>query len=440
MERLNSCVVKLWGLNAGLLEWNESQGFATFRYYKEFLDKGYKISPLKVPLEEKTFFFPELRINRNLDKEFSDTFYGLPGIFADSLPERYGNHLMKSFLERQKLDFEDLNPIERLCYVGKRGMGALEYEPAVDLISNKEEKVFVDELLETARNILSETENKEENAEEDKLLDQLIEIGTSAGGAKAKALIALKKKDDKITNIYSGQASPREDLSYWILKFSDTKNDEHHSDKYTGALEYAYYLMAKECGIVMMDSDVLKDSSGVAHFMTKRFDRVKGTKIHMATFCGIAHQDRNPPGQVGYEKLFSTMRELQLSFNEVQEVYRRMVFNVLSRNQDDHTKNHSFLMFPDGTWRLSPAYDLCFSYKKDHKFIGSQQMSVNGKRDDFTMSDLLECASHADITKAKAKKIIEQVQEGISKWNDCAKQAELPESNALAVQSCFRKI
>jgi len=440
MERIDSCIVRLWGQAVGLLEWNEFRQFASFRYYKDFLNSGYKISPLKLPLEEKTYFFPELRARADLPEAFTDTFCGLPGVFADSLPERYGNHLMKSFLDRQSLDFSDLNPIERLCYVGKRGMGALEYEPAAELISNKEEKIFVDDLLQTARDILAENENKHEKARDDQLLNQLIEIGTSAGGAKAKALIALKMQDGKIKDIYSGQAAPKEDLSYWILKFSDTKNDEHHSDKYTGALEYAYYLMAKDCGIQMMESSVLKDGTGLSHFMTRRFDRVKGTKVHMVSFCGIAHQDRNPPGNVGYEKLFETIRRLNLDYSSTEEMYRRMVFNVLSRNQDDHTKNHAFLMLPDGKWGLSPAYDLCFSYKKNHKFIGAQQMSVNSKRDDFTFEDLLACASAADLSKAKAKRIIDEVKYSLAKWLDFAEEAELPAENAKAIEQYFRTL
>lgn len=432
MERITECLVRLWDKDVGIISWDERQRIARFQYTKDFLNSGLEISPLKMPLDEKIYVFPELR-----EKEVSSTFLGLPGIFADSLPEKYGNSLMKNWLRRQGKRFEDLNPVEKLCYVGKRGMGALEYEPSIDFLKKREERINIDDLVKVAKDIILNEENKKNPViENQNLVEQLIKISTSAGGAKAKALIAMKFKDGKPSAIYSGQADPREDLSYWIIKFSDVKNDEHKSDLNTGRLEYAYYLMAKASGIEMTHSHILKDSNGTGHFVTQRFDRIKGRKIHMTSLCGLAHLDRNPPGEVGYEELFDTARSLKLDNTRLEQLYRRMVFNILARNQDDHTKNHSFLMFEDGSWDITPAYDLCFSYNKDSKWIALQQMSCNGKRDDFTYNDLIKAAKQADISNPK--RIIAEVRTVLDSWKEFAFKAGLPEKEADAVQALFR--
>lgn len=432
MERITECLVKLWNKDVGILSWDESRKLARFQYTPEFLNSGLQINPLKLPLTEKIYEFPELREN-----ETTSTFCGLPGIFADSLPEKYGNMLMKDWLRRQNIDFNDLNPVERLCYVGKRGMGALEYEPSIEFIKNREEKLNVDDLLNVSRKIiLSENEKKYIFSEKDDLVEQLIRISTSAGGAKAKALIALKFKDNKPISVYSGQADPKEELSYWLIKFSDIKNDEHKSDLNTGKLEYAYYLMARNAKIDMTVSSILKDSNGVGHFITRRFDRIRDKKIHMATLCGLNHYDRNPPGMISYENLFNTARSLGMKNDRLEQLYRRMVFNILARNQDDHSKNHSFLMFENGEWDVSPAYDLCFSYNKDSKFIAVQQMSCNGKRDDFTYDDLIKAAKQADISNPKH--IITEVKESINSWHEFAKKADLPEKETETIRNYFR--
>lgn len=435
MERINECLVKLWGIDAGVLVWDEKRGFARFQYTEDFCKSGLEISPIKMPLNpNKVYEFPELR-----ESETSNTFCGLPGVFADSLPEKYGNSLMKKWLERQNIDFNSLNPIERLCYVGKRGMGALEYEPTIEYFNKKDEQIVFDDLVDVARKIMLEENQKSTELEKDaNLAEQLIRIGTSAGGAKAKALIALKIENGKPVAVYSGQADPREDLSYWLVKFSDVKNDEHKSDLFTGRLEYAYYLMAKSCGIQMMQSKILNDRNGVGHFITRRYDRVKSTKLHTASFCGIAHEDRNPVGMTSYEKLFDTARHLGLDNESLSQIYRRMVFNIIARNQDDHSKNHSFIMTQDGKWNLTPAYDICFSYNKDSRWIAKQQMTCNGKRDNFTYDDLVKAAEKADVSNPK--KIIKEVNDSVSSWLDFAREAGLPEQNALAIKDCFRNI
>lgn len=434
MERITEALVKLWDKDVGVLSWDEKRQVARFQYTPDFCNSGLEISPLKMPLSKRIYEFPELRAT-----EVSQSFLGLPGIFADSLPEKYGNFLMREWLRRQNIDFDDLNPIEKLCYVGKRGMGALEYEPSIEFMSKREEKLNLDDLVAVARKILLEESNKESVLnEKENVVKQLMQISTSAGGAKAKALIAMKFKNGKPSAIYSGQSKPNEELSYWLIKFSDVKNDEHKSDFNTGRLEYAYYLMAKAAKIDISYSHLLKDGNGTGHFITRRFDRIKNQKIHMATFSGLAHQDRNPPGMVSYESLFATARSLKLSHNSIKQMYRRMVFNIIARNQDDHCKNHSFLMLPNGEWEISPAYDLCFSYNKNSKWIALQQMTCNGKREDFNYEDLKSAAKQAEISDYK--KIIKEVNEAVSLWPDFAKQAGFPQKDAENIQNLFRNI
>ena len=432
MERLTECLVRLWDKDVGVLAWDEKRQFARFQYTDEFCNAGLEISPIKMPLSDKVYEFPELRLT-----EKSNTFLGLPGIFADSLPEKYGNSLMQEWLRLQKINFEELNPIEKLCYVGKRGMGALEYEPTINFLSSRTEKIEIDELVDIARKIFIKENGKNVPIKEKQdLVEQFIKISTSAGGAKAKALIAMKMKEGKHVAIYSGQGQPREDLSYWLLKFSDVKNDEHKSDLYTGRLEYAYYLMAKACGIDITFSDIVEDRNGVGHFITRRFDRIRNRKIHMSSFCGIAHEDRNPPGMTSYEILFDTARSLKLGADRLEQLYRRMVFNIMARNQDDHSKNHAFLMFEDGTWDLSPAYDICFSYDKKSHWIALQQMCCNGKRDNFTYNDLVVAGKHADISNPK--RIIKDVRDALDSWIEFSRKAGLPADQAENIQNLFR--
>ena len=435
MPSLDRCFVRLWDMDVGILLWDSVTQTASFQYTPQFIETGLQISPLKMLLSNKVYTFPDL-----VARDDRSSFWGLPGVFSDSLPERYGNKLMQDWLARQKKEFKDLNPIERLCYVGKRGMGALEFEPAEELISNSENELDIEEMIIIARQILREAnETKEKVDIKQNLMDQLISISTSAGGAKAKAIIATQENEKgEFINIYSGQADPRPDLSYWILKFANTENTEHLSDSDTGRLEFAYYKMARACKIEMTECRLLTDSNGVGHFMTKRFDRFNGEKIHMASFCGIAHEDRNPVGMSSYERLFETCRDLKLGEDRIHQLYRRMVFNILARNQDDHTKNHAFLMFKDGTWDLSPAYDLCFSYQKNSRFIALQQLQCNHKRDNFIKEDFFATANSAGIDLDKANQIIKEVQDGISSWEQFAKEAGLKQEQAQSIRKAFR--
>lgn len=421
---MDAIAVNLWGEQVGALSWDKDRMLASFQYTPEFIKAGLEISPLKVPLGSQVFRFPELAD--------TNTFKGLPGFIADCLPEKFGNRLLDTYLATHGRQLDDLNSLERLCYVGTRSMGALEYEPDIESLNlSKPIPLQVSDLVEVARNVLEKRQTT--NADLSDGIETLITVGTSAGGAKAKAVIAV---NDETNDVLSGQADVPKGYVHWLLKFDEIDNEEHATSKQIGRIEYAYSEMANEAGINMMECRLLHDGDR-AHFMTKRFDRVDGNnKVHVVTFAGMTHADRDPPGEVGYERLFQTIRDLGLPQSDLTEMYRRMVFNICARNQDDHTKNHAFLMFGDGSWQLAPAYDICFSYKPGNAFIERHQMSCNGKRDDFVMEDLLVAASAADVKNPKS--IIEDVGSAVSHWRKYADSAGINEEGARSIEQQFR--
>ncbi|BDA77631.1 toxin HipA [Leptospira kobayashii] len=419
--------VNLWGERIGGLVWDKNRGLALFEYDPDFIrSRRYEISPLMLPLSSRIFQYPELKNTK--------TFKGLPGVIADSLPEKFGNRLLDAYLAKHGRKLEDMNPLERLCYVGTRGMGALEYEPDLETRKlNKPIPIQVSDLVEVAKAVLNERISANTSLV-DEGIDSLITVGTSAGGAKAKAIIAI---NNKTKDVLSGQTNVPKGYEHWLIKFDEMENEEHATSTQIGRIEFAYSEMAYESGINMMECRLLKDGKK-AHFMTKRFDRVNGNdKVHVLTFAGMVHADRDPPGSYGYERLFQTIRDLGLGQDTLTEMYRRMVFNICSRNQDDHTKNHAFLMFGDGNWQLSPAYDICFSYKPGNQFIEQHQMSCNGKREHFTLDDLLEAAKFADIKRPRT--IIKAVEETVSKWPDFAEKAGIREKNAAQIGNLHRR-
>lgn len=401
---MDAIAVILWGYQIGALSWDADRQIAGFQYDPEFSKVGLEVSPMLLPLasQKPVYYFPDLADTR--------TFKGLPGFIADSLPEKFGNRLLDTYLARHGRQLDELNPLERLCYVGSRGMGALEYQPDYEERNlNHPIPLQVSDLVEVAQNVLKDRQQVQTNLDDG--IEALITVGTSAGGAKAKAVVAINPKTN---DVISGQAEIPEDYEHWILKFDEIENEEHATSQQIGRIEYAYSEMAYDAGINMMETALLPDGER-AHFMTKRFDRVdSNTKVHVVTFAGMAHADRDPPGNVGYESLFQTIRNLGLPQSDLTEMYRRMVFNICSRNHDDHTKNHAFLMFGDGSWQLSPAYDLCFSYKPGNPFIDQHQMSCNGKRENLDMKDLLESAKAADVKNPK--EIIHEVEQAVKKW------------------------
>ncbi|UUA75152.1 type II toxin-antitoxin system HipA family toxin [Cellvibrio sp. QJXJ] len=422
--------VYLWGEHVGAVAWNAKDRVADFAYTPEFCKSGLQVSPLIMPLSPTEIYsFPAHRD--------SNTFKGLPGLLADSLPEKFGNKLLSVWLAKQGRSFNDLNPVERLCYLGARGMGALEFMPDTDGIhSKKDDSMDLDGLLDVARKVMDEHNQVEQLNTDTPNFERLIQIGTSAGGAKAKAVIAW---NDSTKEIMSGQGECKAGFEHYLLKLSGVSNDEHESDADTGRMEMAYHLMAVEAGITMMYSRLITDADGVGHFMTRRFDRKDvDMKYHVQTYAAIAHQDRDPVGQCSYEHLFATARELGVGQPSITELFKRMVFNIIARNQDDHTKNHAFMMDGDGQWSITPAYDLCFAYKKNSRFIDSHQMTCNGKRDNFTLYDIVESARAANVKNPK--KIISEVNNAIANWHDIAEGVKLPSDKAIAISKMFRNI
>lgn len=424
MSNINTVQVKMWGTVIGYLH-QEDNGLIGFQYDQDFIKSNIQISPIKMPLSDKTYLFPNLAEN---------TFKGLPGMVADSLPDKFGNIVIKRYLEDQGRTEDDLSVIERLCYTGKRGMGALEYEPAVtDLNINDE--IDLDALTKLAAEILSAKESVHYQKNKS-LMAQLMESSSSVGGARAKTLIAWNPKTN---DIRSGQVMAGKGYEYWLLKFGDIENnrdkDTVPDDKEYTKIEYAYYLMAVDAGIKMSECK-LYEENGRVHFMTKRFDRnSNGEKIHMQSLCAIAHYDFNSPRTYSYEEAFIVMKKLKLKYDEFLQLYKRMVFNEYAKNYDDHTKNIAFLMDKRGVWTLSPAYDVTFSYRKDSIWVNAHQMLINGKSENISKDDLLSVAEKAGIKKADALKCIEQVKNSISKWETFAEKAGLSINNTKRIKS-----
>ena len=415
--------VKLWGTVVGYL-YKQNNGLIGFQYNENFLNSGIEIAPIKMPLSAVTYSFPSLP---------EETFKGLPGLVADSLPDKFGNIVIARYLESIGRT-DSLTSLEKLCYTGQRGMGALEYEPSAD-IADVNKDVDIDALTKLASDILSERESVNIKHDND-MVAQLMQCSSSVGGARAKTLIAWNPETNAIK---SGQINAGQGFEYWLLKFGDISNNKDKdakpdSGEYTN-VEYAYYLMAKAAGINMSECRLYKEN-GKSHFMTKRFDRtgVNGDKLHMQSLCALAHMDFNSPRVYSYEDAFKTMSKLKLSHEDFIQLYRRMVFNEYAKNFDDHTKNISFLMNKSGKWSLSPAYDITFSYNKSSVWVSAHQMLINGKADEITKDDLLAVAHSAEIGYSEAVECIEQVQAAVSRWNDLAEEAELSSAKAEKIR------
>lgn len=417
----NFAEVYLWGKQLGVLAWNPETSTAAFEYSNEWKQTGVQIAPLHMPNEpdgSRVFEFPQLNF---------DTYKGLPACFADTLPDDFGNAVINAWLTRNGRDPKSFNPLERLLYTGSRGIGALEYKPAIRSFTNTNNKLELESLLNMAQHILDQRQNTQHNISQKDDLSGILQVGTSAGGARAKALIALNS--DR-TEIRSGQVDAPEGFEHYLLKFDGVV--ERNSDRETfgdpqgfGRMEYAYYLMATECGIEMSPCELLLEGKR-AHFLTKRFDRVGNQKIHYQSLCAIDHADYKKPGQYSYEQLLSVARQLRLSRKEAIEIYRRMVFNVMARNHDDHTKNIGFLLAgPEQNWQLAPAFDVAYSYKPGSPWVNSHQLSLNGKRDNFTMEDLLAIAKLIGNFTQEAKDIIALTINVVKSWPQYAGKAEV---------------
>ncbi len=414
----------------GAVQWNEETKLASFEYDHNFIKSGLNISPLQMPLDRSNEIFTFSNLNR-------ETFWGLPGLLADSLPDYFGNQLINTWLLRQGRSSEDFSSVERLCYIGKRGMGALEYEPAIAWKNSKSSPIDIAQMVDLAEIALGK-QLKLDGALEAKKTDALndiLRIGTSAGGMRAKVVIAYNPSSGKIR---SGQLDVPPGFEHWIIKLDGVREQELSDPKGYGRIEYAYYKMAKSVGLKMQKCQLLEEG-GRSHFMTRRFDRAPdGEKLHMQSFCAIAHYDYRASGTYSYEQAFEVMRKLRLPYSEMDQLYRSMLFNVLARNHDNHTKNISFLMDKNGSWSLSPAYDVTYSYNPGGKWASAHQMSVNGKVDEFLKEDLIETGNHAGVNKTK--EIFQDIQEGIANWAIFAKEAGVSNADIERIGRVHRRL
>lgn len=421
---MSAVQVKLWGATVGYVVWDTDRECGVFEYDPTFKQTGIELAPMQMPLGDGIFAFPTLNEN---------TFRGLPGMLADSLPDKFGNALIDQWLAETGRTPKSFNPVERLTYVGIRGMGALEFHPVLEDITTKTISLNIQELVELSSKVLTLKEQEQfeldPNASHENIdgLNKILAVGTSAGGARAKAIIAW---NESTNHVRSGQIDAGDGYTYWLLKFdgvSNNKDKELADAKGYGRIEYAYHLMAVEAGIEMTQCQLMEEN-GRAHFMTKRFDRTQdGQKLHMQSLCALGHHDFNVPGATSYEQAFLMCHELDLGMADKEQLFLRMVFNVLAYNRDDHTKQIAFLMDKTGQWRLSPAYDVTYAYNPNGEFTSMHQMSVNRKRENITDDDFLAVAQRQGLNMASAKRLIANTKSAIAKWYSFAETAQVDE-------------
>ena len=409
--------VRLWGTQIAAVTVDGPGAIASFEYTDAFVRSGIEIAPLMMPLADRIYLFPVLAM---------ESFHGLPGLLADSLPDKFGNAVIDAWLASQGRLPGEIDAVERLCYTGTRGMGALEFRPAKGLQANESMQVQIDELVELASSVLQGRKELNASFKDEKkehALREILRVGASAGGARAKAVIAWNPQTNEVR---SGQVKAASGFEYWLLKFdgvAENSDKELADPAGYGAIEYAYWLMAKAAGICMSECRLFEEN-GRRHFMTRRFDRLAGgEKLHMQSLGAMAHFDFNAAGAHSYEQALLVIRRLGLSMEDVEEQFRRMVFNVIARNQDDHVKNIAFLMDKQGKWSLSPAFDVIFSYNPSGDWTSKHQMSLNGKRDGFTMDDFKAVAETASMRRGRAEIIVGEVVDAVKQWRDFASQA-----------------
>ena len=421
--------ITLWGENVAAFAWDSNREVGVIEFYASFLKNDWDIAPLMMPLEdlqrgERIFSFTNLK---------SKTFKGLPGLIADVLPDDYGNSIIDEWFAVKGKNVE-LTPLDRLCYIGKRGMGALEFEPVnADELLNTSSQIEMHELVDLAKQMLDKRTSFNANLEQNKeALIDILRVGTSAGGAKPKAIIAYNEQTNEVR---SGQVKAPDGFGYWLLKFDGVEGGTIKDNPLgIGRIEYAYYQMALDCGIEMMESRLMEEGQQ-AHFMTKRYDRSEnGEKLLTQTLCGMAQYDRDE--RYSYEQLFRVMRRLNLDYPDFEQLYRRMVFNIIARNHNDHTKNHSFMMNKKGTWLLSPAYDLCYTYAPSGQWTSQHQMSVNGKRDNFTLDDLIKVGTDQGVKNPS--QIIKTITSVVSVWSNYASKNNVNPTFSKQIQENLR--
>lgn len=407
--------VRLWGRTIGAVSLAEGQSIATFEYAGDFVRSGIELAPIAMPLRQGIHTFP------GLPKE---SFHGLPGLLADSLPDRFGTALINVWLAKEGRTPESFNAVERLRYIGQRGIGALEYYPTQGPKPRQARKIAIDALTELASEILREKHHFKASfaKHKEQALQDILRVGTSAGGARAKAIIAWNRQTEEIR---SGQIDAGKGFEYWILKFdgvSENKDKELEDPKGYSAIEYAYSKMAKAAGIEMTECRLLEEN-GRRHFMTRRFDRLEGgEKLHMQSLAALAHYDFNAARSNSYEQALLVIRRLELGMEAIEQQFRRMTFNIMARNQDDHVKNIAFLMDKTGRWSLSPAYDITYSFNPEGRWTSLHQMSMNDKHDGFTLDDFRACAKRALMKRGRAEAIVEEVRQAVATWPEMAEE------------------
>lgn len=409
--------VKLWGRTIGAVSLEEGAQVTAFEYDSAFAGSGIAVAPLTMPLSRQIYTFPELP---------HETFHGLPGLLADSLPDRFGNALIDAWLATQGRQPNSFNAVERLCYTGERGMGALEFSPAIGPQARTANRIQIDRLVTLASDVLTHRNDLRvsfADERKEQALNDILRVGTSAGGARAKAVISWNPSTNEMR---SGQVPASEGFEYWLLKFdgvAGNQDKELEDPQGYGLIEYAYSKMAGDCGITMSECRLFEEN-GRRHFMTRRFDRpAGGGKLHMQSLGALAHYDFNSAGAHAYEQALLVIRQLELPMRAIEEQFRRMVFNVVARNQDDHVKNIAFLMDQTGRWSLAPAFDMTYSYNPTGAWTASHQMTLNGKQDNFVLADFKACAKAASMKRGRAETIIEEVQETVSRWRSYAEEA-----------------
>lgn len=423
---ITTAYINLWEERVGAVAWDANTQMASFEYDQKFITNNWEAAPLKMPISQakQIFSFPDLVRNA--------TFKGLPGLLADVMPDKYGNQLINAWLAQNGRPENSLNPVELLCFIGTRGMGALEFEP-VNFKSNQTAfSIEMDNLVKITQEVVNNRQDFETNLnqEEQKALLDVLKIGTSAGGARPKAIIAF---NDKTGVIKSGQAKAPKGFTHWLIKLDGVSDSQFGASSGYGRVEMAYYLMAKACGIEMTECRLLEEN-GRAHFMTKRFDREDGDiKHHIQTFCAMQHFDFNNVNSYSYEQLFQTMRLLKLPYLQAEQMFRRMVFNVMARNCDDHTKNFAFRLRKNQGWELTPAYDICHAFRPGSEWVSKHALSINGKRSNISKEDIVTIAKSMNIKKGA--EIIQRTSEIIKKWTDFAEETKVEPKLKEAIKS-----
>ncbi len=424
--------VRLWGRTIGAVSLLDGDDVAAFEYAPEFSGSGIEVAPITMPLSQRIYNFPELS---------RTTFYGLPGLLADSLPDRFGNALIDAWLATQGRQPSSFNAVERLCYTGSRGMGALEFAPVKGPRMQQTTLIQVERLVELASEVLTRRNDLQlsfAHKDKEQALTDILRVGTSAGGARAKAVIAWNPETNEVR---SGQVAAGEGFEYWLLKFDGVRGNrdkELDDPQGYGVIEYAYARMARDCGIEISKCRLFEEN-GRRHFMTRRFDRLAGgEKLHMQSLCALGHYDFNLAGAYSYEQALLVIRQLDLPMQAVEQLFRRMVFNIVARNQDDHVKNISFLMDKSGNWSLAPAFDMTYSYNPSGAWTARHQMTLNGKRDDFTLEDFKSCARVASMKRGRAETILREVQERVSHWLEYAEEVDVNPVQREQIQRMLR--